>query len=151
RAYAGTDRRAEGRDYIEVVTKVRASGRISRRGLLAGVGLSSVGLTTLAGAAAAAPFHGPHQAGITDEPPAHASVAAFNLVRDSQDGLRAALRTWSAVAARLTATAAAAGLTVTVGLGPSLFAPGRLGLSALRPAALTPLPAFEREALDPAA
>jgi deferrochelatase/peroxidase EfeB len=44
----------------------------------------------------------------------------------------------------------AAGLTLTFGLGPGLFAPGRLGLHARRPVRLAPLPPFAGEFLDPA-
>jgi len=44
-----------------------------------------------------------------------------------------------------------AGVTLTLGLGPGVFAPGRLGLEAVAPVALRPLPPFARDALDPAA
>ncbi len=42
----------------------------------------------------------------------------------------------------------AGGVTVTIGLGPSLF-DARFGLAAQRPAALQELPAFEGDALEP--
>lgn len=44
----------------------------------------------------------------------------------------------------------AANLTLTLGLGTSLFAPGRLGLEGNRPAPLVDLPTFAGEQLEPA-
>jgi deferrochelatase/peroxidase EfeB len=117
------------------------------------------------------PFHGEHQAGIATAAQDRLHFAAF----DVEDGLRAAdlrdlLREWSRAAERVTAgrlvgdddaeqlappadTGEALGLTparltVTFGLGPSLF-DDRLGLAASRPAALRDLPALPGDELDP--
>ncbi|MDT5026326.1 MAG: deferrochelatase/peroxidase EfeB [Micromonosporaceae bacterium] len=94
-------------------------------------------------------FHGAHQAGIVTPPPGYLSIAGFDLVARTRDGLAQLLRTWTGVAAALTTAGGA--LTVTFGLGPSLFADDRLGLAGRRPAPLVPLPPFRGEALDPGA
>ena len=123
----------------------------------AGPLLATVGTTAVAASA-------PHQAGITvpAQPQAHGTMAAFDLVPGAtNDRLRALLKAWTAAIAELTAGRPVAGddaiaaglgpssLTVTVGVGPSLF--GKAGLDAARrPATLTPLPAFGTEKLDPA-
>lgn len=102
------------------------------------------------GARRAVGFVGTHQAGIVTPPPAFLSMAGFDLAVRTRDGLIQVLRTWTAVAAEVTARSTGA-LTVTCGLGPALFADDRLGLADRRPAPLVALPAFARDALDPAA
>jgi deferrochelatase/peroxidase EfeB len=116
-------------------------------------------------------FHGRHQAGIATPAQDRLHFAAF----DVEDGLRAAdvrglLRAWSAAAARMTAGRpvgdaneealappqdtgealglTAARLTVTLGLGPSLF-DERFGLAGRRPLPLRELPALPGDELDP--
>jgi deferrochelatase/peroxidase EfeB len=116
------------------------------------------------------PFHGRHQAGIATPAQDRLHFAAF----DVEDGLRAddlrgLLRAWSGAAERMAAgrlvgdanhealappqdTGEALGLaparlTVTFGLGPSLF-DERFGLVGLRPAPLRQLPALPGDELD---
>jgi deferrochelatase/peroxidase EfeB len=118
------------------------------------------------------PFHGRHQAGIATPAPDRLHFAAF----DVEDGLRAddlhgLLREWSRAAERMTAgrpvgdanqeelappqdTGEALGLTpahltVTFGMGPSLF-DARFGLAGQRPSALRDLPALPGDELDQA-
>jgi deferrochelatase/peroxidase EfeB len=122
-------------------------------------------------AAQIVPFHGEHQAGIATAAQDRLHFAAF----DVEDGLRAGdlrdlLREWSRAAERMTAgrlvgddageqlappadTGEALGLTparltVTFGLGPSLF-DDRFGLAASRPEPLRDLPALPGDELDP--
>jgi deferrochelatase/peroxidase EfeB len=115
------------------------------------------------------PFFGRHQAGIGTRTQEHLHFAAFDLVSDSRDDLRGLLQAWTAAAANLTQgrlvgpvqTSAAppvdtgealglgpARLTMTLGIGPSVFAPQRgFGLATARPAALVKLPRFPGDAL----
>ncbi|MFC6512582.1 Dyp-type peroxidase [Streptomyces goshikiensis] len=130
-----------------------------------------------AAAGGAVAFHGPHQAGILTRRQSHAHLAALDLAAPAvapgagagagtgagRAGAAALLRTWSAAAARMTRGeppvdggadtgvalgAGPAALTVTFGLGPGFF--DRAGLTAARPEALAPLPAFPDDELDPA-
>lgn len=119
-----------------------------------------------------APFYGPHQAGIATPPQEAMSFAAFDVVSDAIDDLRTMLESWTDAAASLTVgrpyqpapeqldrapldpgeatDLPPAQLTVTVGFGPSLFAPhGGLGLSVARPPLLQALPAFPGDRSDP--
>jgi deferrochelatase/peroxidase EfeB len=148
------------RRILAVVPDVDAQRRVSRRALL-GASLVGAGLASAAGASRAADpvtvrpdgaasprgFHGAHQAGIVDPPPAQLALAAFNLVDRTRGGLSEALRTWTEVARELTTRNDS--LTVTFGLGGSLFDDERLALADRRPDALRPLPAFARDSLDP--
>jgi dye decolorizing peroxidase len=116
--------------------------------------LASVGRTTV-------PFHGTHQPGIITPMQAYGHLAAFDLGAGADRRAAAALlRRWSTLAAELMAggtpetdtgvarDAGPASLTVTFGFGHSFF--DAAGLADARPAALTPLPAFSSDALDPA-
>lgn len=109
------------------------------------------------------PFFGPHQAGVSTAPQAHALFLALDLrsdgSRSARDALAAVLRLWTADAARLTQGRPAladtepelaqrpARLTVTVGLGPTAF--DRTGLAGLRPPTAAEPPAFRTDRLDP--
>jgi deferrochelatase/peroxidase EfeB len=141
--------------------------RLSRRGFLgaagaaaSGAALGAVGRGFLDEDAARAaieevPFHGRHQAGIATPPQAHLAFAAFDVTAADVVALRSLLRVWTRAAARLSrgetvGNAPGSGparLTVTFGLGPSLF-DGRFGLSSRRPGALAELPAFRGEEFE---
>ena len=118
----------------------------------------------------AVPFYGAHQAGIATPTQEHVHFLALDVVSDSSSDLRALLAALSAAAAQLTAgkpvgavstgvdppvdTGEALGLepsrlTVTFGLGPSVFMPGRFGLQARRPGPLVDLPSFASDSLQP--
>ena len=119
---------------------------------------------TVAGPAArlpAVPFHGVHQAGILTPPPPAACFAAFDVTAGARAELAGLLQTLTAVARSLTAGGPAAaddsgtlgpvvpadGLTVTVGVGTSLF-DHRFGLTARKPAGLFSMAAFPNDHLD---
>jgi deferrochelatase/peroxidase EfeB len=139
--------------------------------LLGGGGTASDGD---GGASSMVPFFGDHQAGMSTPPPEFLEFATFDLTSPSVDDLRDTLKEWTAAAVALTAgqiyeplpggrssvpadTGEALGLgparlTITFGIGPSLFGfPGsdRFGLSERRPRRLAPLPGFRGESLDP--
>jgi deferrochelatase/peroxidase EfeB len=143
-------------------------------GLLGG-GVATARAAVAGGAAdAVVPFHGGHQAGIATSVQSNLHFAAFDVTATTREALAGLLQDWTAAAADLCAgrevgeggavagaplappddTGEALGLpaarlTLTLGLGPSLF-DDRFGLAERRPAALAPLPAFPGDALDPA-
>ena len=115
------------------------------------------------------PFHGPHQAGIVTPAPAAGVVAVFDVVAADRAALATALQDLTTVARRLVAGEAAApldplkpppdnlilgpapqadALTITVGLGASLF-DDRYGLAGRRPVQLVEMPAFPNDQLAP--
>src|SRR5262249_48056030 len=116
----------------------------------------------------AVPFEGAHQAGVATAPPPQAIFMALDSIADSRAELAEALRTLSVRARVLTAGATPpvtvdgitadsgilgpssppARLTMTVGLGASLF--DRYGLAARRPPSLVPMRTFPNDELDPA-
>jgi deferrochelatase/peroxidase EfeB len=126
------------------------------------------------------PFTGAHQAGIVTPAQDRMYTAAFDLTTTSRDELASLLRTWTTMAARLTAGLSAgpfgptsgpydappddtgeaqelgaAGLTLTIGFGRSLFMgrPGaegdRFGVADRMPDALVALPHFPGDDLQP--
>ncbi|HET7169513.1 MAG TPA: iron uptake transporter deferrochelatase/peroxidase subunit [Candidatus Limnocylindrales bacterium] len=140
---------------------------------------SDVAGSAAAAAAAVYPFFGGHQAGVSTPLQGHLHFAAFDLSeRAVRADLVALLRDWSSAAASMTQGQPvgllpipggdpdaprddtgeveglpASGLTVTIGLGPSLFerdGVDRYGIAARRPAELQRLPSFTGDALEPA-
>src|SRR4051794_35152596 len=121
--------------------------------------------------AGAVPFHGRYQAGIATPAQERLHFAAFDVTATRSSELRDLLRTWTDAAARMTAGHAAGAvnseplsppddtgealglpssqLTITFGLGSSLFEKDRFGLSDRRPAALRELPPLPGDELEP--
>jgi deferrochelatase/peroxidase EfeB len=119
------------------------------------------------------PFLGEHQPGIVTAAQDRLHFAAFDVLDIDRSELISLLSDWSYAANRMMAGSGAgafgpvdgpydsppddtgealdlppAGLTITVGFGPSLF-DERFGLADRRPAALIDIPAFPGDALDP--
>jgi deferrochelatase/peroxidase EfeB len=124
-------------------------------------------------------FTGEHQAGIVTPAQDRLHFVALDVRTDSRDELVQLLKDWTEAARRMTAGQDAgsagaipdgeydvpddtgealglppAGLTITVGFGPTLFTTAdgvdRFGLAARRPAPLVELPAFPGDQIDPA-
>jgi deferrochelatase/peroxidase EfeB len=117
------------------------------------------------------PFYGEHQQGIATPQPAASYFVAFDLVTGKRDEVAQLLSAWTDAAAKLTAGQPIAAaedaaapppdsgeardlppsrLTLTFGLGPTLFARDgvdRYGLAARRPEAFVDLPRFVGEQL----
>jgi deferrochelatase/peroxidase EfeB len=147
----------------------------NRRAFIKGALAGGVALTVLSDTAAAeadtvVPFHGAHQAGITTAPQSHAMHLAFDVTAADRKELTDLLRTITERSRFLTAggtppdvgiaappadsgvlgpTVPADRLTVTVGVGASLF-DDRFGLAARQPTGLTPMATFANDSLDPA-
>jgi deferrochelatase/peroxidase EfeB len=154
-------------------------GRATRRRFLSALGAAGVGAAvTPAGglaegeaSAASVGFYGAHQAGIATPSQQYVHFLALDVISSSAGDLRAMLHTLSDAGAAIThgrpvgalRTGAAppvdtgealgrpaANATVTFGLGPGIFAPGRFGLASRRPAPLVRLPSFPGDAIQPA-
>lgn len=118
---------------------------------------------------AAVPFYGAHQSGITSPPPAAAAFASFDVTAASVSELRSLMQTLTQRSAFLTQggtppdlgvgsppsdsgvlgpTIPADALTVTVGVGSSLF-DSRFGLTSAKPPGLVPMRTFPNDRLDP--
>jgi len=123
-----------------------------------------------AGLLPAVPFHGKYQAGILPAPQRQTAVISFNATADGRAELADLFQTITARARFLTAggtpppagiggppsdsgvlgpAVVPDGLTVTVGVGSTLF-DDRYGLAPRRPAKLTPMLPFPNDNLDPA-
>ncbi|WP_405780688.1 iron uptake transporter deferrochelatase/peroxidase subunit [Streptomyces sp. NBC_00859] len=126
--------------------------------------------TAAAPAGARAEFHGVHQAGILEAPQRATVFVSFDVTADDRRELTELLRTLTARARFLTAGGTppplgitappsdsgvlgpqvpAGGLTVTAGVGASLF-DGRFGLRSRKPLRLTTMPSFPDDDLDQA-
>jgi deferrochelatase/peroxidase EfeB len=136
----------------------------------AGFGIARAADVAHGGGTGVVPFYGAHQAGIATPAQDRLAFAAFDVTTTDRAALQGLLARWAAAAAQLTRgrpigaveTAPdlppvdtgeamgldAAQLTVTVGLGPSLF-DDRFGFADRRPAALADLPALPGDALNP--
>jgi deferrochelatase/peroxidase EfeB len=121
------------------------------------------------GHGAPVPFYGAHQAGIDTAAQDRLAFAAFDLTTSSVSDVRDLLREWTKASIAMCAGSLVPGsstqqgappsdtgeaqdlppskLTITAGLGPSLF-DHRFGLSGLKPAALQDIPALPRDDLD---
>jgi deferrochelatase/peroxidase EfeB len=149
------------------------------RGMAGGVAGGLAGGVVVGGVASAAalegrlpvvPFHGQYQAGILPKPQRATAVVSFDATAASRAELTELFQTVTDRARFLTAggtpppagiggppadsgllgpTVVPDGLTVTFGLGSTLF-DDRYGLAASRPARLVPMQSFPNDDLDPA-
>ncbi|ATL67188.1 iron uptake transporter deferrochelatase/peroxidase subunit [Nocardia terpenica] len=152
-----------------------AAGTALTAGLLAeGARVDAAAASDRPAAAARYPFHGTHQSGILTPGPAAkqnaACFAAFDVTAAGRAGLTELMKTLTGRARALTAGGPAPdaglsqppadsavlgpdipadGLTVTVGVGASLF-DDRFGLAAAKPARLTPMRIFPNDSFEPA-
>jgi deferrochelatase/peroxidase EfeB len=131
---------------------------------------AAANLTELQGRLPAVPFHGRHQAGILPQPKAATAVISFSATAQSRAELTDLFQTVTDRARFLTAggtpppvgiggpssdsgtlgpTVVPDGLTVTFGVGSTLF-DDRYGLASQLPAHLTPMASFPNDNLDPA-
>ncbi len=147
---------------------IAGAGAVGAGLTLGGVELERA-LGDSSGGSAQIPFHGDHQAGIATAAQDRLHFAAFDVTAERRSDLRDLLRVWTEAGERMTAgelvgevdqpaappvdTGEALGLpparlTVTFGLGPTLF-DERFGLASRRPAELTELPPLPGDELDP--
>ncbi|MFT4123150.1 MAG: iron uptake transporter deferrochelatase/peroxidase subunit [Microbacteriaceae bacterium] len=145
-----------------------------------GAGGAGIAAAVAAGGSAGSvyPFYGEHQAGIVTPAQDRLHFAAFDMASGTdRDDLISLLTDWSEAAARMTqglevgegaegadyappddtgeaVGLAASGLTITFGLGPTLFTDDdgtdRFGIADRIPAELAPLPRFSGDALETA-
>jgi deferrochelatase/peroxidase EfeB len=119
------------------------------------------------------PFYGQHQAGITTEVQNHLYFASFDIIATTKEELIQLFKDWTEAAAALTAGEAvgketenklippddtgeaeglsASNLTITFGVGPTLFlkdGKDRFGLQQKKPKELADLPKFAFDALE---
>lgn len=161
----------------EMLRLAGASLAFGAGGAALGGGYAALGDEPAAGAAerveSRVPFYGRYQAGISTPQQEHLHFAALDLTTEDVGAVRDLLRAWTEAAARMTAGEpagednytpylppedtgeamglAAARLTVTLGLGPTVFevdGEDRYGLASRRPAALRAIPSLPGDALE---
>lgn len=160
------------RSFVRTALGAGAAGAVLAGGglALAESGSGTAGAAPRTENAAGVPFHGTHQAGILTPAPESAAFVSFHVTADDRAELADLLKTITARARFLTAggtpadlgvgappsdngilgpTVPADGLTVTVGVGASLF-DDRYGLAKARPRGLTPMRTFPNDDLRPA-
>lgn len=115
-------------------------------------------------------FYGKHQSGIMTDAPSHVYFASLNVLVQSQQELQELFKMWTPLAVRLmngeqfeelskggftppkdtgeSKGLDASNLTLTFGVGPSLFDNKKLGLGSKRPAELKALPHFPKDQID---
>ena len=150
--------------YVDMSRSGGASAATNAAATEAGAAVAGTDLS------AAEPFTGVHQSGILNPAPAQATLVALDSFAPDTRTLMQALQALSQRAQELTAGGpvpllevdapppdsgtlgpdnAPDALTVTIGLGSSLF-DNRYGLASKRPRELTPMPTFPVDELDPA-
>ncbi len=158
------------RDFLTTALGAGVGGAATAGALLGAGRVGSSDAGQMAPDQRSVPFHGAHQAGITDVAPSHSTLVSFDVLADDRAALRELLRTLTARARWLTGGGAAPDpgiaappsdsgllgpevvpdqLTMTVGVGASLF-DHRYGLAGRRPAGLTVMRTFRNDELDPA-
>jgi len=143
-------------------------------GVLADRSLDADPVANASESAAQVPFHGAHQAGIVTPAQDRMHFVALDVTTTSREELVDLLKAWTTAAERMTRgleavdkgavggvreaapkdtgealDLPASALTLTIGFGPSLF-DERFGLADKKPEALTDLPLFPGDQLDPA-
>ncbi len=166
-----TQRPIQRRRFLQSMAALTAGGALGAGAVLAAESSTPAGAASAAAtqpAAAPVPFHGPHQAGVLNAPGACSAHVSFDLTARSRSDLSDLLRTLTERARFLTAGGApinlgisappsdsgilgpdipADGLTVTVGLGATVF-DARFGLADRKPARLRAMDTFVNDNLD---
>lgn len=169
-SHSGSPRRSFLRGLLGAGTVAAATGYATRAAQAATSAPAQADSIDASAVLPAVPFHGPQQAGILPEPQRQAIVVAFDLTADGRGELTDLMRALTSRARFLTAggtpppvglsgppsdsgvlgpVVVPDGLTVTVGVGASLF-DERYGLASRKPAHLAPMIPFPDDDLDPA-
>ena len=169
-SHFGSPRRSFLRGMLGAGTVAAATGYIARAAQAATLAQAPASDPDAAAYLPAVPFHGPNQAGILPAPQRQAIVVAFDLTTGNRGELTDLLRALTSRARFLTTggtpppvgltgppsdsgvlgpVVVPDGLTVTVGVGASLF-DERYGLASCKPAHLTTMAPFPDDNLDPA-
>ncbi|MEI6375312.1 MAG: Dyp-type peroxidase [Actinomycetes bacterium] len=139
-------------------------------GVAAGLGTGIAPAAQAASGTTSLPFFGPNQAGVTTPAQQHLTLAVIDLQVGNAFELRTLLKQWTLAANQMSkgqpvgalstpdsqapadsgevVDENAARLTLTFGLGPSMF-DSRFGFTSKRPLPLSDLPVFSKDQLDP--